>query len=153
MSKNAKILHLCIGPEGTPALTREARQEVELVEGKGIAGDKKFGKSTSRHVNLITFQSYDWFKGSFGRELKAPGGFAEQVVVSNEIDINWLPLGAKLQLGEAVLELAKPRHPCMHFSEGVKAPSEELFVGHVGIMCRVLKSGKARVGDKLSVIA
>ena len=41
----------------------------------------------------------------------------------------------------------------MHFSEGVKAPSEELFVGHVGIMCRVLKSGKARVGDMLSVIA
>jgi MOSC domain-containing protein YiiM len=152
MAKTSKILHLCIGPEGTPELTREPRDEVEFVEGKGIKGDKKFGKSTSRHVNLITQASYDWFKASFKRELKAPGGFAEQVVVSSDLDINWLPLGAKLQLGEAVLELAKPRAPCMHFSEGVDAPSEELFVGHVGIMCRVIKSGKARVGDAVTVL-
>lgn len=153
MIKPAKILHLCIGPEGTPDLTRQACDEIELVEGKGIKGDKKFGKSTSRHVNLITQHSYDWFKASFKRELKAPGGFGEQVVVSSELDVNWLPLGTKLQVGEAVLELAKPRQPCMHFASSVEAPSEELFVGHVGIMCRVLKSGKARVGDKVTVVA
>jgi MOSC domain-containing protein YiiM len=152
VGKAAKILHLCIGPEGTPALTRQVREEADFVEGKGISGDKKFGKSTSRHVNLITAQSYDWFKRSFGRELKAPGAFGEQVVISDEIDINWLPLGAKLQVGEALLELAKPRQPCMHFASSVDAPGEELFVGHVGIMCRVLKSGKVRVGDKVSAL-
>jgi MOSC domain-containing protein YiiM len=152
MAKTPKILHLCIGPEGTPDLTRQPRDEIELVEGKGIKGDKKFGKSTSRHVNLLTQASYDWFKQSFKRELKAPGSFGEQVVVSSDLDVNWLPLGTKLQFGEAVLELAKPRAPCMHFATNVDAPSEELFVGHVGIMCRVIKGGKARVGDAVKVL-
>jgi len=69
MSNPATILGLCIGREGTPDLTRQAFDEIELVEGKGIKGDKKFGKSTSRHVNLITQHSYDWFKASFKREL------------------------------------------------------------------------------------
>lgn len=153
MDKPSKILHLCIAPpEGAAPLTRQARDEIELVEGKGIVGNKGFGKASSRHVNLITQQSYDWFKASFKRELKAPGGFGEQVVISPEIDINWLPLGSRLQLGEAVLELTKPRQPCMHFSSSVEAPSEELFVGHVGIMCKVVKSGRARVGDAVNVL-
>ncbi len=152
MSASARIIHLCVGLEGAPALQREPRNEVEFVEGKGILGDKKFGKSSSRHVNLISEQSYAWFKASFGRELRAPGGFAEQVVISRDIDINWLPLGARLQVGEAVLELVKPRQPCMHFASSAGAPSEELFVGHVGIMCRVIKGGEAKVGDAVLVV-
>jgi MOSC domain-containing protein YiiM len=147
------VLGLAVGPEGaeTP-LYREPREAVLLVEGKGIEGDKKFGKSKTRHVNLVSRHSYDWFKQSFGRDRYMPGGFGEQMVISEDIDPNWLKIGQRIRVGEAILQVVTPRTPCEGFTQAVEGAAVSHFVGHVGVMCAVVRGGRARIGDAVSLI-
>lgn len=147
----ATVLYLCTASPGGAPLVREERDELELVEGKGVRGDRKFGASKNRQVNLLTQRSYTWFEQSFGRALTAPGGFGEQIVISDEIDLNWLAVGARLALGEAELELAFAREPCLHMAGNLGADKAAYFVGHVGVLCRVTRSGRVRRGDKVVV--
>jgi MOSC domain-containing protein YiiM len=142
------VLGLAIGPEGGASLQREARKVVKLVEGKGVEGDKKFGTSHGRQVNLLSQQSYDWFERNFGHELDLPGGFGENIVVSSDLDLSWLDLGQRIAIGEAVIETITPRAPCASFTEAVDGIKISHFVGHVGWMCAVVKGGTVKVGDK-----
>jgi|SRR5687767_4164803 MOSC domain-containing protein YiiM len=142
------VVGLAIGPEGGASLQREARKVVKLVEGKGVEGDKKFGTSHGRQVNLLSQQSYDWFERNFGHELDLPGGFGENIVVSSDLDLSWLDLGQRIAIGEAVIETITPRAPCASFTEAVDGIKISHFVGHVGWMCAVVKGGTVKVGDK-----
>ena len=145
----ATVLGLAIGPEGSSMpIHREARDAVNLVEGKGVEGDKKFGKSVGRQVNLVSQRSYDWFERNFGRPRDLPGGMGENIVISSEIDPSWLDLGQRIRIGEAVLEVVTPRSPCERFTETVEGIKISHFVGHVGLMCAVVKGGAVKVGDK-----
>jgi MOSC domain-containing protein YiiM len=148
---NAKVLGLAIGPEGSPALFREPRPQVNLVEGKGVEGDKKSGTSKGRQVNLLSERSYTWFERNFGRELTLPGGFGENIVISRDLDLAWLDLGQRITIGDAVVELVTPRAPCAGFTEAVDGIKVSHFVGHVGWMCAVVKGGTVKVGDKAAL--
>lgn len=148
----AKVIGLAIAPEGGARLQREARQSLTFVEGKGVEGDKNFGKRAERGVNLLSQHSYDWFKRSFNRERPSPGGFGEQVVISGEIDPNWLTLRQRIQLGDAILEVTTPRTPCDSFTNAVDGGKISYFVGHVGVMCAVVKGGSATVGDAVRLL-
>lgn len=149
---SGRVLGLAIGPAGneTP-IYREQRDVVQLVEDKGVEGDKKFGTSHGRQVNLLSKHSYDWFERNFGRELPMPGGFGENVVVDG-IDPNWLDLGQRIQLGGAVLQVTTPRAPCAGFTEHVDGQKVSHFVGHVGVMCAVVQGGTVRVGDTAALL-
>ena len=148
----AKVLGLAVGPAGndTP-LFREARESVNLVEGAGVEGDKKFGQSKGRQVNLLSERSYRWFERNFGRERELPGGFGENIVISSELDLAWLDLGQRINIGDAVIEVVTPRAPCAGFTEAVDGVKVSHFVGHVGWMCAVVKTGTVKIGDKASL--
>ncbi|MBZ0137369.1 MAG: MOSC domain-containing protein [Planctomycetes bacterium] len=149
---NAKVLGLAIGPEGSDTpLHREARDSVKLVEGAGVEGDKKYGQSKGRQVNLLSERSYKWFERNFGRERELPGGFGENIVISSELDLAWLDLGQRITIGDAVIEVVTPRSPCAGFTEAVDGVKVSHFVGHVGWMCAVVKSGTIKVGDKAAL--
>ena len=142
-----------MGPErATRPLQREARENVMLVAGKGVEGDKNFGKSKARQVNLVNARSYAWFAASFGRAAQAPGAFGEQVVVSDAIDLNWLPVGARFKVGDATLEHVTNRAPCEDLAKALGCEGVSLFVGHAGILCRVVKSGAVRNGDAVQLL-
>ena len=84
----AKVLGLAVGPAGhdTP-IYREARNSVNLVEGQGVEGDKKFGLSKGRQVNLLSERSYKWFERNFGRERTMPGGGVERSLPAGDTHI------------------------------------------------------------------
>ncbi|MCC7508295.1 MAG: MOSC domain-containing protein [Planctomycetes bacterium] len=148
---SGKVLGLAIGPEGGEALSREAVATANFVEGMGLEGDKKFGRSSGRQVNLLSKHSYEWFERNFGRELSLPGGFGENVVI-DAIDPNWLDLGQRIQVGEAILQVTTPRSPCAGFTEHVDGHKVSHFVGHVGVMCAVVQGGTVRVGDVAALL-
>lgn len=153
MTIKATITGLALGPEGQhPPLHRVAQQALTLVAGKGVQGDKKFGTSQHRQVNLINARTYAWFAASFGRALAAPGAFGEQVVVSDAIDLNWLPIGAKFRIGAALLEVASNRTPCESLAGKVAVDRVSHFVGHVGVLCRVLEGGQIHLGDAVQQV-
>jgi MOSC domain-containing protein YiiM len=147
----AKVLGLAVGPAGREPLYREARESVNLIEGSGVEGDKKFGTSKGRQVNLLSESSYRWFERNFGRERELPGGFGENIVISSELDLAWLDLGQRIRIGDAVLEVVTPRAPCASFTEAVEGVKVSHFVGHVGLMCAVVKSGPVKLGDRAAL--
>ncbi|MBE7490562.1 MAG: MOSC domain-containing protein [Planctomycetes bacterium] len=153
MTAKATITGLALGPAGShPPLYRQAREELLLVAGRGVQGDKKFGQSKNRQVNLINARAYAWFAASFGRALAAPGAFGEQVVVSDALDLNWLPIHTRLRAGAALLEVFSARTPCESLARAVGVEPVSHFVGRVGILCRVLEDGPVRLGDAVTVV-
>ncbi|MBX3475344.1 MAG: MOSC domain-containing protein [Planctomycetes bacterium] len=153
MATKATITGLALGPAGEHSpLHRLAQESLTLVAGKGVQGDKKFGTSQHRQVNLINARTYAWFAASFGRALAAPGAFGEQVIVSDAIDLNWLPIGARFRLGEATLEVASNRTPCQSLADKVGVDRVSHFVGHVGLLCRVIEGAQVRLGDAVQML-
>lgn len=143
----ASITRLALGIGGSP-IGRERLERLLLVAGKGAEGDKTFGLRPDRQICLISERSYEWFRDNFGRD---PQSLGEQVTISAEIELNWLNLGQRIELGAAALEVATPRAPCKHFTAHVGGESVSDFVGHVGLMCRVVKSGAVVVGDAVRI--
>jgi MOSC domain-containing protein YiiM len=145
-TSNAVVVALAVGPpeRADEPICRERRQSLEFVADKGVVGDKTFGKSELRQVNLVSQLSYEWFERNFKRAAESLG---EQVLVSRDLDLNWLDLGQRLKVGTAILEVTTPRMPCAKFTEKVGGDKVSYFVGHVGVLCRVVESGHATEGD------
>jgi MOSC domain-containing protein YiiM len=121
--------------------------EGRLREGHGLEGDAHAGLS-AREVSLLAWESIERLNKEHGITA-APGDFAENLT-TQDIDLLSLPVGARLQAGEAVLEvvqIGKPPHVAHTYS----------FQGHSilpteGIFCRVAKGGWVRKGDEIVVL-
>lgn len=129
-------------------LARRPAAELVLKAGKGIVGDKTFGRTRTRQVNILQARFYDWFDECFRRRLPY-GSAGENVVVGNEVDLNWAALHARFRLGSAVLELRDFRTPCKTLSAALipEHNHPDYFVGRVGILCEVVADGSVGVGD------
>lgn len=144
----AEVLALFLGYDD-PArrLARKPAPTVELTAGKGIVGDKRFGRKR-RQINILQARFYDWFAKAFGRTLEF-GGAGENIVISDELDLNWVLPGQRFRLGSAVVRWQDFRTPCEVLAGTLlgEAGSPSVFVGHVGILCDVVEGGQAKVGD------
>jgi MOSC domain-containing protein YiiM len=135
-------------PRGAIGYVRHALTEANLVESYGIEGDRK-GGHPKRNLNVMDESTL--------AELEAegypttPGMLGENLILSG-IDLRRLPTGARLQIGDAVIELGKLREPCEQLTE-LDERMPESVIGRVGVMCRVITSGLVRVGDPVQVVA
>lgn len=131
------------------AFLRTAVSEATLIANYGIEGDRKAGKQPKRQVNLLS-QTWVTAQGAQGYDT-APGAFGEQMVVAG-LDLEALPMGTQLQLGaEAVGEITMVRDGCIRLEA---AQGRAGFAGQpIGIMIRVVKGGRIRVGDGVQVLS
>jgi MOSC domain-containing protein YiiM len=120
----------------------------ELVTDYGIAGDRK-GGHPSRQLNLL---SLEWLEARRREGYRTgPGQFGEQLIVKG-LDVLSLNPGDRVQLGdEAVVEITKPRTGCLRLA-AAQRQAEELDVGSIGMMARVVDGGTIRVGDSAKVL-
>ena len=119
-----------------------------LVAGHGIEGDRKAGHHPDRQVNVI---SAEWLAARAAEGFRAaPGQFGEQIVVEG-LALETLPLGTRLALGEAVLEVVSRRTGCKRLVAAQGRPIAG--IGPVGVMARVISGATVAVGDAVQVIA
>jgi MOSC domain-containing protein YiiM len=74
----------------------------------------------------------------------------EQIVIAG-LDPADLAGGARLQLGDAVVEVGIPRTGCARF-EAIQDKPRQSAKGRLGFMARVVTGGEVAVGDRVSVL-
>ncbi len=150
----------------TSPMAKPTRSSIRLVAGRGVEGDRHHGatiqhgpaaaadptRPNDRQVHLVPVEVLEGLQaGGFAVE---PGSLGENVTTRG-VDLLALPLGTRLALGEAELELTGLRHPGPPEAP-VDAPARRLDadgipVGKVGVFAVVRTGGAVRPGDTVRV--
>ncbi len=81
-----------------------------LIAGHGMEGDAHAG-DWHRQVSLLAVEDIEYMRGR-GADV-SPGDFAENITTRG-VDLPSLPLGARLKIGEVVLEVTQIGKECHH---------------------------------------
>jgi MOSC domain-containing protein YiiM len=138
----AQVEAVCIsekkGERKTPVVS------VELREQHGIVGDAHAG-TWHRQVSLLAQESIDKMV-ALGLDVRA-GDFAENITTSG-IDLVSLPIGSRLQIGEAVLEVTQIGKEC-HTRCAIFYQAGDCVMPKEGIFVKVLNGGEIKPGDQI----
>ncbi len=131
--------------------------ELDLETDNGIVQDKRyFGRRSSsgmpakRQLTLIEREQISAHANTLGLDGLAPG------IVRSNIEtegIDLVPLaGKQIQIGTAVLLIGAPRDPCEKMDHIAPGLRELMDHGKQGVLAQVVRSGKIRVGDPITVL-
>jgi MOSC domain-containing protein YiiM len=119
--------------------------------GRGVAGDAHAGLLEDRQVSLLAVEEIEGAsaacaKATPGSPGLAPGDFAENVTTRG-CALHELPLGTRLFVGSAELEISKIGKKC-HAPCEIKRLVGECVMPKRGVFARVVRAGEARVADR-----
>ena len=121
--------------------------EIRLKFRHGIAGDAHAG-DWHRQISLLAEESVDKMR-SLLPGLR-PGAFAENINTRG-IELKTLPLGTRLRLGNAVVEVTQIGKEC-HSGCAIKKAAGSCVMPTEGIFAVVVQEGTVRKGDKIEII-
>ena len=118
-----------------------------LIAGYGVEGDSHAGLS-EREVSMLGIEAIRSLNLEHDAEA-VPGSFAENITMMG-IDLPSLPVGQRLKVGEALLEVVQIGKPLdethtYDFKGFSLLPTK-------GIFCRVLESGEVGRGDPICLL-
>jgi MOSC domain-containing protein YiiM len=142
---------------------------IELIAGFGVHGDSHFGETVQHLVRVRedptkpNRRQIHLMHGELHDELNArgfaigPGQMGENITTRG-LDLLGLPLGTRLHIGAAVIEVTGLRTPCKQierFRAGLLAAVSQDENGHLffksGIMGIILNGGIVKAGDAIRV--
>ncbi len=137
---SARVVAVCIsrnkGERKTPVTG------VELRENHGVVGDAHAG-DWHRQVSLLAKESIDKMR-AMGLDVDS-GDFAENITTEG-VDLPALPVGARLTVGETLLEVTQIGKEC-HTRCAIYYQAGDCVMPKEGIFARVLTGGAVRPGD------
>lgn len=125
--------------------------KVRAVKNYGLEGDRKASKKGGkRQVTLIMEEHIDATAMIVGKDSIDPGLLRRNIVTR---DINLMSLkDHKFKLGDAVLELTGPCHPCSRMEENLGKGGYNAMRGHGGWCAKIVQEGEIRVGDEITFV-
>lgn len=135
-----RVVALFRAPE--PGAPMRRLRKAMLVAGLGVEGDRRAKRGSARQVLLVAIEHV--------RALGVRPGDLRENVATRGIDLQSLPSGSRLRLGEAVVELTKPCGPCAKLNrvrDGLMRDSR----GRRGVLARVIRGGTLRIGTAVGV--
>ena len=125
--------------------------QAEAIAGYGLAGDHYASKSNGkRQVTLIQAEHLEALAKILGKSEVRADGVRRNLMVSG---INLFALRERrFRVGEVLLEGAGTCDPCSRMEEVLGAGGYNAMRGHGGIICRIIESGKMRVGDCVNAV-
>ena len=142
---NAKVVSVSIseqkGMRKTPVTSALLKQEHGLV-GDAHAGD------WHRQVSLLAMESIEKMQ-RMGLDVN-PGDFAENITTEG-IDLMTLPVGSRLSLGEAEVEITQIGKTC-HTRCAIYQQAGDCVMPKEGVFARVLREGIVKTGDHVNIL-
>ncbi len=120
---------------------------VELREEHGIVGDAHAG-DWHRQVSLLATESIAKMR-ALGLDVDS-GDFAENITTTG-IDLVSLPVGTRLQIGPALLEVTQIGKEC-HTRCAIYYQAGDCVMPKEGIFARVITGGTVRPGDEITKV-
>jgi len=143
---SAHVVAVCIsknkGERKTPVDSAELQVE------HGLAGDAHAG-DWHRQVSLLAKESIRKMQ-DLGLDVDN-GDFAENLTTEG-IELVSLPIGTRLQVGEALLEVTQIGKEC-HTRCAIYHQAGDCVMPKEGIFARVLQGGPVRSGTEIRVVA
>jgi len=140
MAAMGEIVFLQFGPRKKEPMV--AAPGLKVVRDLGVDGDHHARPGSSRQVLFMAEENC----AAFGL---APGEVRENIVTRG-IDLQALPPGTRVEIGEAIFEITKDCEPCP-FIEGLRPGLRARMERRRGMLARVLQSGEIRVGDGIAL--
>jgi MOSC domain-containing protein YiiM len=143
MSGTGQVRHIHVAPaDGEPLM---ARDQVTLVEGKGIEGDRYFGRGRpAKNLTLVEEEKLRAACDEIGVTY-APGCSRRNVTVTG-VDLNAL-VGRTFRLGEAVLQGDELCEPCGLMESCIGIGARDALVHKAGLRARILRGATIGIGD------
>ncbi|MCP4605990.1 MAG: MOSC domain-containing protein [Proteobacteria bacterium] len=141
----ARVLKICVSD--TKGIQKSPVDSIKLVEGFGVEGDAH-GGDWHRQVSLLADESAQVMR-DMGVQV-GPGDFGENILTQG-IDLPSLPIGTKLGLGDAQLEVTQIGKEC-HTRCAIYDAAGTCIMPTNGIFCRVLKGGTVRPGTLIETL-
>jgi MOSC domain-containing protein YiiM len=119
--------------------------QAEVTTKTGIEGDAR-GSKTGRQVTVLFREGWEAACSELGRELP-------WIARRANLYVEGMPVpraGAKLVIGDLVLEVTQETQPCHLMDEahfGLRAALKPDWRG--GVCCRVVEGGAIRIGDRV----
>ena len=118
----------------------EELQEARLLADFGLEGCAHAKADSDRQVLLVDRETLE------AMELR-PGMLRENITTGG-LNVNSLPIGVHLRMGEALLEVTMVCTPCNQM-ERIRAGLRKELWGRRGMLCRVMEGGTIRPGDSI----
>ena len=142
----ATVLSINISEKkGTP---KTKITEGRLIEDFGFEGDAHAGK-WHRQVSLLAKESIEKAKGMRTDGL-CHGMFAENITTEG-ISLHTLPVGTKLQIGDALIEISQIGKEC-HDGCAIRHLVGQCIMPKEGVFGRVIRGGIVKEGDTITVL-
>jgi cyclic pyranopterin phosphate synthase len=122
--------------------TKRPVDEIQLVADLGVEGDAHAGGG-KRQVSLLGIEDIETL--SVSGIVAAPGDFAENITTRG-VDLPSLPIGMRLSIGKAVLEVSQIGKEC-HEGCAIRKKTGACVMPRRGIFACVVVGGKVRRGD------
>jgi len=145
MSESFKILSLNISEK--KGEQKKPVPSMELKPDHGIVGDAHAG-NWHRQISLLADEDVDTIRGK-GIELNF-GDFAENITTRG-IDLGSLPVGTRLRMGEAELEVTQIGKEC-HHNCAVYQVVGDCVMPRRGVFAKVIKGGTISAESECYVV-
>lgn len=138
----ADVMHLFRAPQRR--LLMEELVEIRALEHSGLEGCAHARTGSPRQVLLMDSETLEL--------MDLQPGIIRENITTRGINVNGLPVGQRLRVGEAQLEVSVPCTPC-DLVEKIRPGLRRELRGRRGMLCRVIAGGMIRRGDNIERIS
>jgi MOSC domain-containing protein YiiM len=155
--RSGKVVSLHLHPAvgGEPM---RAAEVIEVVAGKGIAGNGRYfartnrlGQPSRRQASVIEREQIAKHAATLGLQSIAPGAVRSNIETA-DIDLIAL-VGRDVQVGTAVLRFYEPRTPCEKMDRICQGLRKLMENQKQGVLAEVVRGGTIRVGDAIAPLS
>ena len=125
---------------------------IEVIENKGIVGDRHFKDFNDPYcqLSLIESENIDYYNSKYGLSIDYID--FRRNIITKGIRLNGL-IGKKFSIGETLVEGVDLCRPCRHLSEMLNQNNIlKEFMRRGGLRCQILSSSKIKIGDKINIL-